>query len=466
MDSLRQSTISAPTSIYNPAYLPRSFMVRPGQVIPPDCMISQTVIGNQLATCMGKNGPINTVGLTILNIGFFVEFSIPCVVVLSSISGHALGLDVLGLGSPVVILEGTFRDIATDQLAATTAAEATAYINGGRSGIELLQHRRQIRATLGSTTQFRPPLPSPDAITYGQSIGLKEGPEGKGSAGVILTPVEDTSVFLKGKQYLLTAGHVLNIPTIRNGIWKPLNSSEAIVVTPGKLDIARELLYLEEEKELDSPHARDVLRAANTTCGLVMAGRIGADDQGWREDWGLIELAQTHHGRNGALNPETLSQLHELTEAEGIEVQDDFDGRVTGITDLENGYWPCVKYGATTGWTTARVSGESVELFLKGTAVPISGEDLDTVHPTNIVRAKVLLASREAGGIPAAGAGDSGAPIFTIDGDCSGFQFGGMLVSIFKPTKQEDPGMFMIIPQSRIFTQIAAQTGVKWSLAQ
>ncbi|KAA8897741.1 hypothetical protein FN846DRAFT_992253 [Sphaerosporella brunnea] len=63
------------------------------------------------------------------------------------------------------------------------------------------------------------------------------------------------------------------------------------------MDVAALGLHL--SGSLDSVKVKELVVAAKTPCGTVMAGGIGCDPQGWREDWALISLEDVFRGKNG-----------------------------------------------------------------------------------------------------------------------------------------------------------------------
>jgi len=113
---------------------------------------------------------------------------------------------------------------------------------------------------------------------------------------------------------------------------------------------------------------------AEQACGYVVAGRLGRDIAGWREDWALISLSPSLCGTNG--------QWHKLEEFLILACNFDsricstnFRGHVIGAVDLRD--MPnkiCFKDGAATGWTAGEVNTRKVEIFVKGSTYPVSRE--------------------------------------------------------------------------------------------
>ncbi|KAA8896351.1 hypothetical protein FN846DRAFT_910744 [Sphaerosporella brunnea] len=171
----------------------------------------------------------------------------------------------------------------------------------------------------------------------------------------------------------------------------PFNDSFTIVpvanfTTPGRLDVARALLELQNYGFLDSVKAKSLVVVAKTPCGTVMTGKIGCDPQGWWEDWALISLEDVFRGKNGLFWD--LEGFGDISKG----VQDiAAAGEVEGGVDLcHDRTW--YKDGASSEWTAGEVSQQELELFLTRTALPV--EDLNAVHKRNVLRARFFLLQR------------------------------------------------------------------------
>jgi len=144
------------------------------------------------------------IGLTALRVGFSADFAVLCVVVLVS-HGETVVLEPLQGTLPVVLVRGQFGDLSGEASGSDPLSRATNLLEGGVSGVELLQrdrYRRELpappRATVGR-----------DGIRVGASIGPAVGPESKGSASLYLRPTASLGTVHSSQPYLLTAAHVV-----------------------------------------------------------------------------------------------------------------------------------------------------------------------------------------------------------------------------------------------------------------
>ncbi|KAA8897740.1 hypothetical protein FN846DRAFT_892982 [Sphaerosporella brunnea] len=431
------------------ASIPRAFRITE---VPSDVAQSLPHIRQQLIEA--KDAPL-PLGLTVLKVGFSSDFAVPAITVLTTSEFHLTS--AAEVPTPIVLCVGRFELLATlrDPLGPIDHGEQEAkeMLEGGASGRELRDRIRWLESMKVSKRFCSTPGP----IYHGTSIGLAVGPESKGSAGLYVTPTTSANGFIAKRNYLLTAAHVVLPGGFPERMDVPFDDSVTIVpvadiTTPGRLDVARVLFDLQNYWFLNSVKAKELVVAAKTPCGTVMTGKIGCDPQGWREDWALISLEDVFRGKNGLFRD--LEGFGDISKG----VQDiAADGEVEGGVDLcHDRTW--YKDGASTGWTAGEVSQQELELFLKSTA----GEDYHgAVHEKNVVRARLVLL-QAADGASMAAAGDSGSALFSLSDGGRKFVWGGMIVSLFRPSLGQE--FVMAVPQSQILEQLALRTGVRWEL--
>lgn len=231
------------------------------------------------------------------------------------------------------------------------------------------------------------------------------------------------------------------------------------ITVPGRLDVVKELYSLQRSNLLTMENTAQWVSAARTRCGRVVAGHIGSDKDGWREDWCLIDLDDAYGGNNRCLWE--IDQLKRLHASTGGVVTPEFIGNITSDTQIDldvERLW--YKDGASTGWTAGKMSRIGVELFLKGTALSINKDDEGYVHKSNIVSAQVSLFLAP-GNRRMAISGDSGAGLFSVDG--SDLCFGGIVVSTFNPDFGE--ALVMVVPSNKLLAQVESATAVGWMLS-
>ncbi|KAA8894757.1 hypothetical protein FN846DRAFT_922774 [Sphaerosporella brunnea] len=439
---------------------------------PPDGLTQAMSVVRRELRGMELSSPT---GLTALKFGFSENFAITAVSVITSdaIPGFLrLSTTSRSVPSttaiPIVILRGSFEDLATSPIAHgpvdTIAAFADTMINGNLTGIALKQRHDQLQSL---RSPVRAPL-APGPIVHGSSIGLASGGESKGSVAVFLRPTTSSDLYSKDSKYVLTAGHVVKPENIPASFDLPFSDDVeqiprgAFITTPGRLDIVKLLHGMQACNELETPKAQYLVQAWSTNCGIVEGGRIGVDVAGFREDWALIKLEPTYDGNNGIWwnLPASLTQMLQTSEG--------FRGPVTGSKDPKVGeIWN--KEGSATGWTSGKMSGTDVEIFLKGTTLPVNPDSVadGDVHPSNCLEARLnLFVSIEQ--TTMAAKGDSGAALYGVPSDCATgmLMFGGLVVSVFVPyDHREGPSLVMTVPQSRLFSQLKQETGLEWSLA-
>ena len=366
---------------------------------------------------------------------------------------------------PVVLVRGRFGDLSGGPSGPDLLSRATNLLEGGVSGVELLQ--RDIY--LGELPRAPRAIAARDRIRVGASIGPAVGPESKGSAALYVRATANLGKVHSSQLYLLTAAHVVkDLPmNLFENYSKPLPDSvenvELVgVTTPGRLDILKRLHQLKELGLLNPTTAGPWVHAAEQACGYVVAGRLGTDASNWREDWALISLSPSLCGANG--------QWHKLEEFLVLACSLDkrisstnFRGHVIGAVDLQD--MPnklCFKDGATTGWTAGQVNTRKAEIFVKGSTYPV--EHREEVHEENIVRSFVEVIQSSGGSKgPFAKSGDSGSGIYAVTEDSQNFVFCGMVIGLFTP--EIGDALVFAVPQSRVFSQIQAFTGVEWVIA-
>ena len=185
----------------------------------------------------------------------------------------------------------------------------------------------------------------------------------------------------------MTAAHILLPETFPADLHNPFEDSvqsipETEIVSPGKLDTLAPLpncVYV-RGNSFDERIAQNFVNSYSAGVGRSVLGRIGVDEQGRREDWALIELDKPWEATNEQRWDEGMLKLI----VKSLGATDQFQSVFTSCEGPTANGLTWIKEGATTALTTGTCSGEAVELFLQGTALP-------AVHPANAVSAKQLV---------------------------------------------------------------------------
>jgi hypothetical protein len=426
--------------------------------VPDEANLSLSIIRQTLER-HENIGEFLPLGLTILNIGFSPFFSIPAITILAS---KKLPMDIFSEyqeSTPLVICHGRYGGLSDTGDVDEPGYKAMEILEAGHKGLDL-RERMMWLDTFGRP--MRAPT-IPGNILHGTSIGVATGPESKGTAAVYLEPTESAGGFVAGHKYLLTAAHVVLPMSFPERLDFPIDDTivrPTPITTPGRLDIELSIRRIEEYIFRDPTAAQRLVEAASTPCGMVSTGRIGVDEQGWREDWALISLEKEYEGDNGVFWD--LEAFQSIAGDNQKISGDVFKVEVESGEDLDAGrLW--YKDGAMTGWSAGQVNRQELDLFLKGTALPIALDyEEQGVHPENVVRAKVMLLE-PVKGLSMAQGGDSGAAIFALTKDGKGMVWGGMVVSVYRPEHGQE--LVMAVSQSRILEQVKAMTGVNWKLS-
>jgi len=290
-------------------------------------------------------------------------------------------------------------------------------------------------------------------IRVGSSIGTAAG-ENRGTAGVYLK----SSIGVR----LLTAAHVASLPLLSFPLTVPRSQcilpSGGAITSPSRLDCIVRVKELLSDPDSDThQELAPWLAAATRVCGTVQCGRLGVDEEDYREDWALIELQDRFVGKNGIWWWEDI-----LETIIGVQPGTKFTGKVVGVEDPVLGtseVW--FKDGASTDWTEGTLISTEVHLFFPGATFGIT--ESPGVHPTKIERGKVHMIVGTRGGTFAT-AGDSGSGVFKITQDGRDFVFAGMVLSEFTPMR--GPTLTMVAPATRVLAQVAKATGVEWVVAE
>jgi hypothetical protein len=380
------------------------------------------------------------VGLTVFNFGFSENFSVAAICILTS--ADLAGAFPTQNGVPVVIIPGAFAELELEGLGSPVTGDAEAMLAGGLTG-----WARRDRGARIQTYQYPARLPREiGPIVHGASIGLLEGIENKGSAGIFIAPNTSGNGFSEDKTYLITAGHVVmpgNNTTVQ----------AAEIITPGRADILRCLHHYGSVIDLRSDVVDFMVRAARTPCGIVRGGRLGVDREGYREDWAVIELEPPYDGENGVWWAEERFEGEEPIQV----------GRLVGCEDPAADGTVWWKEGAATGWTEGKMSKTELELFLDGTTEAIEAR-FKIFFSVKLFSANFSFLSSSPWHSIAA-KGDSGAGLYAMSSE-NNLVFGGLVASLFKPRDARmGPSLVMVVPQSRLFAQLKEETGLYWKLA-
>jgi len=389
-----------------------------------------------------------------MNVGFSEKFSTPCITILSE---DEIRIDQSVCLLPVAIIYGRFAGLSGYS---SIVQKAIKLLDGNTVGLDRRLRRdslRRLADPTGANVTGPPILP-------GSSISAANNDDVAGSAGVFIRPKRFNETYPHGQPFLLTAAHVLKKhDSTLLGTYNQLfldsveDVTVANIISPGKLHILKRLSILQHVGSFDATTLAPWVLAAEKSCGHVVAGRIGADRFSWGEDVALVHVDPQYSGQNGAWHdlPEFL-QL--FSEAGGNATA--FVGKIIGAVDsknLCNGL--CYKNGSASGWSAGKFHSNRVETFLKGTTSPV--EEVERIHPGN-VRARVEVVQAAGNGGEFAEGGDSGSPILSPTLDGRNFVFCSMVIGAFDPRVGER--VVFAVPQSRIFDQIHALTGVEWEL--
>lgn len=435
--------------IYDENNIPRPFSLT-NPIDSEESSIQQ--IADQLLLQHGE-GPL---GLTTLNIGFSETFSTPCITILSE---EEIRIDPPVCLLPVAIVYGKFTSLSGHS---SIIQKATRLLDGGAVGLgRKLRHDdlRKLAAPQRANITGPPILP-------GSSISTTKNDDSAGSAGIFIRPKLFNETYPHGQPFLLTAAHVVKQldSTPYKAYDQPLLASVedvilANIISPGKLHIVKMLSNLQTVGLFDATTLAPWVLAAEKPCGHVVAGRLGVDKFSWREDVALIHVHSESCGKNGDWH-DLPEFLHLFGEMGGNAAT--FVGKIMGAVDGINSWNElCYKNGSASGWSVGKFHSHKVEIFLKGTTFPVE-EHGKELHSENVVRAQMEMvqAAKDTGVF--AEAGDSGSPILfpTLDG--RNFVFCGIVIGAFDPRVGERA--VFAVPQSRIFDQIHALTGVEWEL--
>jgi hypothetical protein len=243
-----------------------------------------------------------------------------------------------------------------------------------------------------------------------------------------------------------------------------------VLCSPGGLDLAtpidQELRRFKARVVKDPSTLKSLLSHFETNrIGELCTGKIGVDNQGFREDWALLDVTG-QEGRNGEwLDPDDLKEL--LVENLAVPVPTGLD--VVGTREPQDGELVLMN-GAASFYTVGQVQCKRKTAgYYKRTAIgaPIDGsEDMNTVDVC--LHYQIWpIPGQEVGAAP----GDSGSAVFVPEKD--GLAFAGMVVSLYmeypRPpgTEGEDLDAFHIrtalfVPPDRLFAQMEEKTGKKW----
>jgi hypothetical protein len=292
-------------------------------------------------------------------------------------------------------------------------------------------------------------VPKIGPFIHGQSISLL-GAETKGSVAVFLSPEDET----ENRVYALTAYHVVPFKS----------ANETRVITPGGLDILSRLLEIHSSpihhEELDF-----LLKRFKNACGKAQYGHIGVTKNGWRSDWALVCLENEWKGVNGSwMDNKEMRQKYMLTSSAPDMAFTGSSGIIACVDATAGSI--CYNDGASTGCTAGRIGETEALMFKKGTAEPITEEEIQeqntprsevdrttfvTVHPIGNKRDDVVLP------------GDSGCGAFCPVPEKDGWSWVGQLVGIFY---FEDGGSIgLMVPQSEVFHSLQEITGKSWLLS-
>jgi len=313
------------------------------------------------------------------------------VVVLAVLTSEAESIGDLGIVSdlPVVLIKGHFSDLAGSAQPApasegtTQTTESTQVIEAAR---KLVYGDGLSQSVADRVTEFTC-LTTPRAtykevpVRIGSSIGTAAG-EDRGTAGIYLK----SSIGVR----LLTAAHVASLPLL-NLQWREPRShcifppGGGAITSPSRLDCVIRMKQLLAILNSDT-HQKlaSWLTAAKRVCGAVQCGRLGVDEEEYREDWALIELRDGFVGKNGTWwDKYILEMIH----SELVQPGTNFSGKVVGVEDPVLGtsdVW--FKDGASTGWMVGTLISTEVHLFLPGATFGITES---AGVQTNIEREKV-----------------------------------------------------------------------------
>jgi hypothetical protein len=395
------------------------------------------------------------VGLATVRMGFSEKISVVTLAILTSELESTEGIKLVGM--PMVIIKGQFRHLSGSHhselaiSAANSKTIAEALVAGSGTPDERIQRELQLQ----SLTSWRADAEKVP-LKVGSSIGTREG-EDRRTVGLYLKSSY-------GKR-VLTCAHVASPLCDLEHLLDPLPPyvfpKGRTITSPGRLDCLVKMKTLLRANGADLPNELlPWLVAAERICGSVHCGRLGADDLGYREDWALIELQDGFVGVNGIWWE--MNEWENDRRTFGVQPSSAaFRGSVVAAADPSlggNDIW--FKDGASTGWTAGRLASIDVELFIRGSVMGVT--DPVTIHPVNIIKAKVFMMAGlgdEAFATP----GDSGSGVFKVTDDGQDVVFGGMVVSEFEPIIGES--LTMVVPATRLLAQVAKETGVTWEVA-
>jgi hypothetical protein len=238
-----------------------------------------------------------------------------------------------------------------------------------------------------------------------------------------------------------------------------------VLYSPGGLDLATSIYQELRPFNQDPTILESLLSHWETNrIGELCTGNIGVDNQGFREDWALLDVTG-QKGRNGEwLDADVLEEL--LVENWAVSVP--ATREIVGSREPKDGE-VAIMSGATSFYTVGQVQCKRKTMgYYKRTATgaPIDGsEDMNEVDVCLHYQIWPIM-GKERG----AGPGDSGSAVFVAEKD--GLAFAGMVVSLCmedRPTGTEEADLDdfyirtgLFVPPDSLFAQMEAKTRKKW----
>jgi hypothetical protein len=235
-----------------------------------------------------------------------------------------------------------------------------------------------------------------------------------------------------------------------------------VLCSPGGLDLATSIYQELRPFNQDPTILKSLLSHWETNrIGELCTGNIGVDNQGFREDWALLDVTG-QKGRNGEwLDADVLEEL--LVENWAVSVP--ATSEIVGSREPKDGE-VAIMSGATSFYTVGRVQCKRKTIgYYKHTAsgAPIDGsDDMNEVDVCLHYQIWPIM-GKERG----AGPGDSGCAVFVAEKD--GLAFAGMVVSLCMEGGSEEAELDdfyirtgLVVPPDRLFAQMEAKTRKKW----
>ena len=176
-----------------------------------------------------------------------------------------------------------------------------------------------------------------------------------------------------------TAAHVLIAEMFPPDLHNPFEDSvqsipKTVIDSPGKLDALRSLPNCVNVRgdSFDERSAQNFVDLYSAGVGRSVLGQHGVDEQGWRENWALIELDKPCEATNEQRLDEGMLRLT----AKSLGATDQLQSVFTACeVPIANGLtW--IKGEATTALTIETCSGKALELFLQEIALPVEPASL------------------------------------------------------------------------------------------